>query len=204
MKTSLIINTASKDPWVAQAGNPYRRVGYSARYSLLHDTILPAVLREQFDEVIIAGTFEDGPGYTYVPVQPRFRDRRDALWQRERGARHATGDFLVFCHDDHLPAAGFLATFRRNWQHEPDWDLLVPERRHGKLDTVLDNGSERGYMGAHCLLMRRWVWARCPWTTIDSVWWDVGMTRVWQAAGAKLRWSTDLLHYDMEAQEDES
>ena len=100
-KISLIINTAALDPLVNNKSNPHRIRGYSDRANMLSQTL--AKVKGEFDEIIVAGTFEEGSGYRYVEVQPRFRDRRDALYQREYGARYATGDVLVFCHDDRGP-----------------------------------------------------------------------------------------------------
>ena len=58
-------------------------------------------------------------------------------------------------------------------------------------------------MGGHCLVMKRWLWAEVPWTLLDTEYWDVPMTREWKKVGGKLLWVDDLVHYDLEATEDE-
>jgi len=202
MKISLIINTAALDPWaLAQGGNMFRSAQYNSRAALLRSTLSDKLLKD-FDEVIVAGVFEEGEGYNYVEVAPRFRDRRDALWQREIGARHATGDILVFCHDDHRPGDNFGAILDIS---EP-WDLLIPKRVHGITGATLINGSEADpqYMGGHCLAMKRWLWAEVPWTSVDTEYWDVPMTKLWRSAGAELLWSDEVEHLDIEAQIDET
>jgi hypothetical protein len=166
---------------------------------LLSQEILPRTA--DFDEVILAGTIPpallgDFPSIRYVPVPPRRRDRWDALVQREAGARLATGDILVFCHDDHAPGPN-LAAFLRDLP--PHVDILVPQRLHLRTGAVLNNGRVDGYMGGHCYAMRRWIWAACPLTSAPDEYWDTYFTPLWQKAGANIVWSEEVTHYDCEA-----
>lgn len=207
MRISCVINTAASDPWV-HGRNPHRVAGYSSRYDLLTKRVLPAAVEQDFDEVIVVGTFEEGEGYRYLELPPRHRDRRDALAQREHGARHATGDLLVFSHDDHALAPDFVYTLRTK-HAGGEWDLLVPRRVHGITGATLNNGFEdaplkQSYMGGHALVMRRWLWAAVPWTSCDTEYWDTSMTRLWQEAGGRLAFAQDLVHIDVEAEEWES
>lgn len=204
MRTSLIINTASLDARVNAGRNPWRSAGYQSRYRLLKDRVLPAALTQGFDEIFVCGAFEAGDGYEYIPVEPRYRDRRDALWQREMGGRYATGDVLVWLHDDHLVADNFVDVLRTEYLSNDSWDLLIPKRLHGITGQELNNGKSDNYMGGHCLVMRRGLWARCPWTMLDTIFWDTSMTRVWREAGGRLIWSDSLIHIDVEAAENET
>lgn len=205
MQISYIINTACMDPWANERGNLHRSAGYSQRYSILKEKVLPAALSQGFDEVIVAGVFEPGTGYQYVPVQPHHRDRRDALRQRELGARYATGDILVFGHDDHALDINFRNIL---WACYDDpkypWDLLIPQRQHAITGAVMNNGEAAGYMGGHVLVMKRWLWAEVPWTACDTEYWDTTMTRLWREVGGKLVYADDLIHFDVEASPDES
>ena len=220
-KLSLIINTASMDPFVAAKGNMYRQGSYGDRRSIVRELISSS----GFDEVIVAGNFEPGEGYTYLELEPQLRDRRDALWQREMGARHATGDVLVFTHDDHVLDEGFAEKLRLyyidgfmcdisdkapdpeckcgTYHSPPEWDLIVPKRIHGLTGEELNNGKEEGYMGGHSLVMRRWLWAEVPWMSVNTEWWDTTMTRLWREAGGTIVWSDKLVHIDREAKETE-
>jgi len=222
-KTSLIINTACMDPLVRPNVNPYRSETYATRKDLILETV--SKLKGQYDEIIIAGTFEPGDGYTYIEVYPHYRDRRDALYQREYGARHSSGDVLVFCHDDHTPAEDFALQLRRHylegyacnltddapnpdckcgkWHRPPEWDLIIPKRIHGLTGEELNNGKADDYMGGHCLVMRRSLWAEVSWLSVDTEFWDVSMTRLWREAGGILLWSDHLVHIDLEATEHE-
>jgi len=197
----MIINTSATDPYASAFKNPWRSKSYASRYEILKEKVLPAALAEGFDEVIVVGNFEPGEGYQYLPMEPVVRARMNALHQRELGARHATGDILVFGHDDHAVGEGFGDKLRG---YQLPWDLLVPKRVHGVTGEELDNGSLRLYMGGHVLAMKRWLWARVPWTAVATDYWDTSMTREWQAAGANLVWDTDLTHIDVEATADES
>ena len=201
------------DPLAGIFKSQWRKKPYAARIEILRETIALAQ-DDGWDEIIVAGQFEEGDGYKYVEVEPVFRNRSDGLIQREMGARYAIGDVLVFCHDDHRPGNDF-ANAIMHWEDEPehylsDWDLLIPKRAHKLTGETLENGNHEqnpkreSYMGAHCLVMKRWLWAEVPWTSVATTFWDHSMTRLWKEAGAKLVYADDLIHYDMEAEEDET
>ena len=202
MKISLILNTACMDPIVAMRHNTYRDANYMSRIDMLDNTLKDAV---GFDEIIVAGNYKVGPRYKYVEVPPHVRTRADGLIQREIGARHATGDILVFCHDDHRPDfADFATILREHYGYNQSKNsLLIPKRVHSITGAELNNGQADNYMGGHCLVMHRSLWAEVPWTRTDLIFWDVVMTRLWREAGANLIWHDQLIHYDLEASEDE-
>jgi len=206
MKISLILNTSCMDPHANKSHNPWRKAIYADRINTLAVTINKAA-DDAWHEVIVAGNYEEGTSYKYVPVQPVCRNRADALVQREQGARYATGDVLVFCHDDHRPAAGFAKLLSDKYANV-EWDLLIPQRIHAVTNEVLANGKDDSpngsYMGGHCLVMKRWLWAEVPWNSTQTEYWDHSMTRLWRNAGAQLVYADDLIHYDMEASEDEA
>ena len=203
MKISLIINTASGDPRIAGERNPWRQHTYGDRVDIVHKIVKECA---DFDEIIVAGVFEPSAEglYTYVSISQQYGDRRDALLQREIGARHATGDILVFTHDDHLPQFNNFAG--PYWQDKDfgDWDILVPKRVHGVTGEELNNGKTDNYMGGHTLCMKRTAWATVPWlTAIPPRTWDIPMTRIWRDAGLTIAWTDDLISVDLEAREDE-
>lgn len=206
MKVSLVINSASLDRVGRRANNPHRHAGYVDRADLLRDVILPSAKISGFDEILVVGVFEEGEGYQYIPMNPRYRDRRDALYQRDLGFRHSTGDVVVFCHDDHKPSDGFATKLRTI---EGDWDILVPKRTHHITGEELNNGHEKFaeadgrrsgvYMGGHCCVFRRWVIAEVPWTTVNTEFWDVVLTGKWKDAGARMEFTDVVSHVDLEA-----
>lgn len=201
MKASLIINTACLDPAVRQQSNPHRAATYDSREKIL-ETILEEVSDSDFHEIIVAGTYKEGEGYTYVPVDPPFHNRADALYQREMGARHSTGDVLVFCHDDHVPE--FAERDLKSLALEDYWDILVPLRLHSLTHERLNNGLAEDYMGGHCMIMKRWLWAEVPWTSTEMIYWDKTMTALWREAGGRIVWSEDLVSFDLEVEDGEA
>jgi len=201
MKISLILNTACMDPIAMGKTNTYRDAKYHSRIMMLEDTI---ELATDFDEIIVAGNYKVGTGYKYIEVMPHQHNRSDGLIQREVGARHSTGDILVFCHDDHRPGDGFAEICIDHYitkDHEND--LLIPNRLHKLTNEPLNNGKDDDYMGGHALVMHRSLWAEVPWTMTSLTFWDVSQTRLWREAGANLIWHDELIHYDLEANEDE-
>jgi hypothetical protein len=199
VKVSLIINTACGDPRIAGERNPWREYTYGDRVEMVHRIVKECT---DFDEIIVAGVFEPSAEglYTYVSITQQYGDRRDALLQREIGARHATGDVLVFTHDDHLPQA----PWNLHVLEEDGWDILVPKRIHGITGEELNNGKAEGYMGGHTLCMKREAWAAVPWlTAIPPRTWDIPMTRIWRDAGLEIVWTDELISVDLEARENE-
>jgi len=195
----LILNTACLDPAIRNHTNPFRTRRYGERTQILEDTLNRV---QGFDTVYVVGVYKEGEGYTYLHMSPKYRDRRDALWQRDLGARHSLADILVFCHDDHVPSDDFTDILRKKYL-DAEWDILVPARFHGTTGEVLNNGKEDGYMGGHCFVMRRSAWAEVPFTVIDTEFWDTSLSRIWLANDFKMLWVDDLKHYDMEAFEHE-
>ena len=183
------------DPYVASKQQIYAAKPYGYRRAYMYEHVLPAARKEGWHEIFVVGAFEKGDGYTYIPMEPIYRDRRDALWQREFGARHATGDVLAFSHDDHMFAEGTIDALARH-NFEP-WDILVPRRENLNGD-LLNNGRDGNYMGGHSLLMKRAIWAKTPWTCVDTEFWDVSLTRIWREEGAKIVWTDMLRHIDLD------
>ena len=207
-RVSFIVNTACGDPIVGPQHNPYRSLAYSERARILAEEILPRADRENFDEIIVAGIFphslEVFPRVRFVNVAPMYRDRWDALPQREAGARYASGDILVFAHDDHAPGNGLVKALQ---ELPKDVDVLVPKRIHQKTGAILINGGAEGYVGGHYVAMRREVWAKTPWTDApheDRFLWDVFLSKRWQEEGARICWATTAFFLDCEATESET
>lgn len=196
-RVSLIINTACMAAHAAVTKNPFRESAYSERTQLINEILDSST---NFDECIVAGSYKVGNGYTYLNVESVYADRRDALYQREMGARLAIGDIFCFTHDDHLPQFSAQDVL----DHDDDWDILVPKRIHGKTGATLPNGRDEGYMGGHTLLMRREVWVSVSWLTVESArCWDLVMTDFWLAHCFKIAYTDELVSVDLEVEEGE-
>ena len=196
MRSSLIINTACMAPHAQQTHNPFRSTSYAERAESLAALIDNGVV--DATEVIVAGNYKpdsnDPSTYIYADVPPVYMDRRDALVQREMGARLSTGELLIFTHDDHMP------DFNVTEIPEGDWDILVPKRIHRETGEELSNGQNEDYMGGHTLIMKRDAWVRVPWLAVlPERCWDLFMTRIWREAGLKIEWTDAIQCLDLEA-----
>lgn len=204
MRISLIITTATADPITRkQMGSDGVRV-HAQREALLRNAILPRT--EQFDEVFLAGRpadySDDFPHVTHIHVPPWRRDRREALHIREVASRHATGDVLVYMADDHHvgDCTDFTAEIHR--VADDDWDILTPKRLVEETEEELNRGKDHldgfNYSGLHCQVLRREVWATCPWFSVKCDYMDVGLSRIWKENGFKMTWPDEPVCYDVE------
>lgn len=200
--TSLIINTAAlakhADVTLSSGRSPY-----SWRTYALRNWLLPAYTSDALiDEVIVVGEWEEGDGYTYVPLKNVHRSWQDCIAQRQAGFEVSTGEIIIHQHDDHL-----LDTFNSvldeptAYPKEATFQVLVPQRwtrlrnPHGER---LNHG-ENQYIGGHCTIYRREVLEQCPWKNVPGVFTlDVEHTKQIRAAGFSIAWSDSLRCWDTE------
>ena len=126
------------------------------RAELARDEILPTLLTQGFDEVVVVGDFWSGNGYRHIHVPPVTRTTLDALMKRDTGAASTTSDVVVYLCDDHRLTPNFGLVLRENYLDKV-WDVLVPNRyclRNG-LFHRLNMGFPEGYCGGHAGIYRR-------------------------------------------------
>lgn len=209
MRTSAIITTCCGDPlaWDQSTGAGDRSKPHKARADLLIEEILPAYLKEPFTEIFVGGRIHDdvkdafdNERLTFVHVPPKRRDRSEALNIRETVTRFSTGDLLVYAADDHRPAEGFVKSLHQ--LVDEAWDVLTPRRYHGKTGEQMADGEGHvgGYSPLHLHVLRREVWAKIPWTAIDTTYIDVSHARLCREAGFELAWSDKIRAFDVEAE----
>ena len=194
MSLSIIINS------VAAAGHAKHKlssggVPYSWRAYALQNFILPRYTNDpNVDEVIVAGNWHGGEGYKYVPVPDVHHSWADCIAQRQAGFEAATGDVLIFQHDDHwfdldtLPADGFA-------------DVFSPSRWTFARTTAGEqlNSGFGQYIDGHGALYAREVIERCPWAEVPVVFtMDVEHTKQIRAAGFEIVWDDKFHIYDCE------
>lgn len=170
------------------------------RTALLEAVILPSVLRESFDEVVVAGSYHDGAGYRHLPIPDFTKTTNDALIKRDVGALVTRSDVLVYLADDHRVGAGF-AKVLADALTTNDWDVLVPHRfvQHPSAGVIpLTNGFADGYCGGHGGVFRRWVVEHVPWCLTPHVNWDLLHSKKQQLAGAKFAQRDGLDIWDVE------
>ena len=211
MRTTLIITTATGDPLVAneQRGGAGTGQLHAKRVEFLNDAILPAAA-QGFCETICAGRphhdLRTDLGVTYLYVSPIRRDRSEALNIREQATRLSTGEILVYSSDDHKLSENFLQEMP-----EEDWDVLTPKRLNGSSGNEMNSGAPDskwfnydGYSPAHCNVLKRRVWAKVPWTSVERIEaWDIPISTKWKEAGFKLEWTDKIWAIDLEAREGE-
>jgi len=199
MKLSVIINTcALEDNDTKSSGG--KGPTHAGRAYALRNFILPRYIADPLvDEIIVVGTWGFSEEYTYIPMPSVYKSCTDALLQRHAAAQAATGDILIFQHDDHMFSS--LDTMQDIFLHV-DTDVLSPAR-YTRLRSVsgerLNNGEQHGYISGHGTAYRREVIEQCPWGDVPPVFtWDIEHTKQIRAAGFNPVWSEDLQLWDCE------
>ena len=212
MRTTLIISTATGDPLVAneQRGGAGTGQLHAKRVEFLNDEIIPAANSQGFEEIFVAGRpsadLRSDVGVVYLHISPIRRDRSEALNIREQATRLSTGEILVYSSDDHKLSENFL----RDMPLE-EWDVLTPKRLNGVSGNEMNSGDPEskwfnydGYSPAHCNVLKRHVWAKVPWTSIQRIEaWDIPISTKWREAGFRLEWTDKIWAIDLEAREGE-
>lgn len=195
MVTSVIINTCAgrvSNNTKSFGGQPYVWRAYA-----LQNFILPAYIADPgIDEIIVVGEWYPGEGYTYVEAPSIHFSSDDALHQRQAGFEAATGDVLIFQHDDHILDPTFTDVLEACAVY-----VVVPQRwtrlRNAEGER-LPNG-EPHYISGHCAIYRREVLKFCPWSAVPVCrTWDIEHTKQIRAANFSVHWSDTLRVWDCE------
>ena len=200
---SLVVNPAALAPH-ADGKLSSGKMPYSWRTYALRNFLLPSYTGDRFfDEVIVAGVWEDGPGYTYIPVPQEHHSWRDCIAQRQAGFEASHGDIVIHQHDDHwvrhidgLNLAQWIGTA------PSQFDVLTPQRctrLRNSAGERLNHGEHHYYIGGHCAVYRREVLERCPWKSVPRVFtMDVEHSRHIREAGFTIGWTDALKVWDVE------
>ena len=200
MRFTCIINSIALAKDAARPSSGSRP--YAERAWLLRNVILPWYASlGVFDEVVVAGEFEEGLFHRYVPCAQVFHTVGDALLQRQLGFEATTGhpdDWVLFQHDDHLWAPenetlGVSVAADR---------ALSPSRwtrARRATGEALNDGHLVPHINGHALLMRRRIAALVPWTSVPPVFtWDVEYTAALARAGVAWRYAPEYAVWDLE------
>lgn len=201
-RISLVVNTCCLGPRAHEITGSCSPTPHALRAFMLGNAMLPFYVADvNIDEVIVAGEFVEGPGYTYVPCPSTFFSCIDALAQRQAGFEASSGDILIFMHDDHFLDYTFGARLRSMLPFPEGADVVLPQRRRRTYTdhVVLNNGSDQGYLGGHCVVMTREACRRARWDEVEKVHeWDKAHTHLVHLAGLGARWTDDLWCWDVE------
>lgn len=146
------------------------------RRALLDELVLPSVVAQRFDEVVVVGDFHSGPGWRHLPFRPLTGNTIEALFKRDVGTVATSSDWLLYLTDDHRLHPDFshdLAEFMYTTSLGPK-DIIVPGRfcqRNG--EQIGLNMGWPGYMGhAYCgghggifprAAIQELPWSLAPW-----------------------------------------
>lgn len=198
-KVSMCVNTCALGARAKEVTGNHTSTPHAVRSYALGNFILPAYCADPYiAEVIVSGEWCSGDGYTYIPVPSRYFSSDDAIAQRQASFAAATGDILIFAHDDHILAPG---TAREIAVNGLEADVVVLERkiRSSKGDLALNNGRRAGYIGGHAVAYKREVLERLPWGCLPAIHeWDVAQTLMMRQARFSLSWPEDLVVFDVE------
>ena len=192
MKLSICINTCALASHAQEVTGSHTSTPHAMRAWALRNFILPALIDSpHVDEVIVAGEWEEGEGYTYVSSPSVFRSCVDALAQRQAAFEASHGDVVGFVHDDHMLHTETLWSMKNVWRFQPA-DVLVPYRfaRTSRGIVQLNNGMQEPplYVGGHAAFYSRDILLAAPWGDVPKVHvWDTAHTKMLNAANARIR-----------------
>jgi hypothetical protein len=192
---SLIINTCAGGAvdTKSTSGQSHLMRAYA-----LQNIIIPRYLDDPFiHEVIVVGEWKTSASgrYTYIHSPSVYHSAVDALHQRQEAAEEASGDILIFTHDDHMLACGEDIALAEGQ------DVLCPRRvtylRNADGERV-NNGEDGSYVTGHFAVYRREVIDVCPWGAVPKVFtWDMEHTAMIREAGFAIDWNGPVV-YDIE------
>lgn len=174
------------------------------RTDLLDREVIPSVVAQGFDEILVCGEHHDGQGYRYLPVAALTHSTVDALVKRDAGTVGTNADWVAYLSDDHRirpDGESWGVAVRR--ADMAGLHVIVPERyaQHPEQGLIrIPNGEEGGYCAGHGGLFRREVIRNQPWCTQphDRLW-DLYASQRQQDAGYRFA-SAPIAIEDMETE----
>lgn len=168
------------------------------RQGLLDAAILPSILPQWFNEVVVVGDYHSGDGYRHLPFAPVTGTTTDALFKRDVGLAATKSDFLCYLCDDHRLHPDFARDLQSILSGCKQRDVVVPAR-YCVADGVrvpLNMGAP-DYVGGHAGIFPRDLLRQVPWSV--APWhpnWDVLHSRMLLQHGAHLHFQQDRLYIE--------
>jgi hypothetical protein len=151
-------------------------IATAKRRPVLDDLVMPSVVAQGFDEVVVVGDYRSGDGWRHLPFRPLTGTTIDALFKRDVGTAATSSDWLFYLCDDHRIHPDFsrdLLQFMQECAVGPQ-DVIVPARfcqRNG--EKIGLNMGWPGYLGhAYCgghggiyprAAIQQVPWSLAPW-----------------------------------------
>lgn len=161
--------------------------------------MLPSVIAQKFDEVVVVGDYHSGEGWRHLPFRPLTGTTIDALFKRDVGTVTTSSDWLFYLCDDHRVHPDFshdLAAFMAEHPLGPK-DIVVPGRfcqRNGEqigLNMGWPGYMGHAYCGGHGGIFPRAAVQELPWSV--SPWdkqWDYIHSRILMERGYQFHYQT--------------
>ncbi len=142
------------------------------RRQILDELILPSVVAQGFDEVVVVGDFHSGPGWRHLPFRPLTGTTIDALFKRDVGTAATYSDRILYLCDDHRVHPDFSRDLARLLQETQmdGKDVIVPARfceRDGEkigLNMGWPGYLGHAYCGGHGGIFPRTAIQEVPWS----------------------------------------
>lgn len=169
------------------------------RGQLLDELIVPSVVAQGFDEVVVIGNYHSGKGYRHLAVPDITRTTVDALLKRDIATAATTSETIIYLSDDHRLDPFFGVALRdRNLGTK---QIGVPHRitNRGPKVISLNTGLQDGYVGGHAGVFNRLSVQDVPWSVAPHhPNWDVLHSQMLTARGYELVPLPDCLVEDVE------
>lgn len=131
------------------------------RRALLEKQILPSVVIQPFNEVVVVGDYRSGLGYRHLPFPRLTGTTVDAQFKRDIGTVATTSEWIVYLCDDHRLDADFAKNLRQAGLNEKG--IGVPTR-YTVRDTEIPLNMGDGYCGGHAGVFHRGAIQQVPWS----------------------------------------
>lgn len=169
------------------------------RERLLDELVMPSVLAQGFDEVVVVGSYQSGEGYRHLPVPPITRTTNDALVKRDVGVMATTSEYIVFLSDDHRLDPFFCLALRDIPLGRRTIGVPTRITNRGPNVIYLNMGFGEGYCGGHAMVVHRTAIQEVPFTVAPHhPNWDVLHTQMLTSRGYELVQLPDCLIEDVE------
>lgn len=173
--------------------------GEGNRTELIDEAILPSVLGQGFDEVLVVGTHHSGKGYRHLPVPGMMKNTNDALVKRDVGIMATTSEYLVILSDDHRLDTFFGVALRDRPLGRRNIGVPTRITNRGAQVVYLNMGIQDGYCGGHGMVIHRSAIQEVPFTVAPHhPNWDVLHTQMLTKRGYELVKLPDCLIEDIE------
>lgn len=175
------------------------------RRALLDDLVMPSVVAQGFDEVVVVGDYRSGAGWRHLPFRPLTGSTIDAQFKRDIGTMATSAEWLLYLCDDHRLAPDFskdLAAFMTEHPMGPR-DVIVPARfclRNGErigLNMGWPGYMGMSYCGGHGGIFHRAAIQEIPWSVAPwSPQWDFYHSRILLERGYRFHYQSASMYIE--------